>query len=94
MDHKNKVISFDQIKKKKDEPKPVEKTGSGNLDRFSEIFRQMGIEIDESTREKLERSIDNSQISELIGKIDLNSLDMSNLEKLTEEVKSMEKRYK
>lgn len=94
MDDKNKVISFDQIKKKKDEPKPVEKTGSGNLDRFSEIFRQMGIEIDESTREKLERSIDNSEISELIGKIDINSLDMSNLEKLTEEVKSMEKRYR
>lgn len=94
MDDKNKVISFDQIKKKKDEPKPEEKTGNGNFDKFSEVFRQMGIEIDESTREKLEKSIDSSGIRDLIGKIDLDNLDISKLEKLSEEVKSMEKKYR
>lgn len=105
MDDKNKVISFEELKKKqtddaskieKDTSENTSKAAANNLDvnDFKAFMDSMGVSIDESMNKQLLEALNSKEVMDLVSKLDINSLDPSSIGKLASEMKSMEEKYK
>lgn len=105
MDDKNKVISFEDLKKKqteessKTEKKAAENTSKissnePNMNDFKAFMDSMGVSIDENMNKQLIEALSSKEVMDLIGKLDINSLDPNSIGKLASEMKTMEEKYK
>ncbi|MGB5824602.1 MAG: hypothetical protein WBH44_11065 [Proteocatella sp.] len=105
MDDKNKVISFEDLKKKqtkdaseieKKASEDTSKKDSNGLDinDFKTFMDSMGVSIDENMNKQLLEALNSKEVMDMIGKLDINSFDPSSIGKLASEMKTMEAKYK
>lgn len=94
MSDKDKVINFEELKKKGEEAKSTSKPTEGNPNDFFKFMESMGIPMDESMNKHLLEALNSKEVMDIVNKLDINSFDMSSITKIASEMKSIEEKYK
>lgn len=92
MSDKDKVINFEELKKKSEENKKPQKTPMSND--FFKFMEEMGVSVDENMNKHLLEALNSKEIMDLVSKLDVNNFDLSNINKIAHEMKDIEQKYK
>ncbi len=94
MSDKDKVINFEELKKKDAEAKTISKPTEEAPNDFFKFMESMGIPMDESMNKHLLEALNSKEVMDIVNKLDINSFDMSSINKIASEMKNIEEKYK
>lgn len=107
MSDKDKVISFEDLKKQSEENKKAEENKKiednkvepvnpniPEANEFLSMFEEMGMDLDEGMGKQLMEILNNKEVMDLIQNLDINPFDPSSVNKLAHEMKEMENKIK